>query len=475
MVRPVPAPSMLHVGSSNERRGVLLPVVLLGLVLLAGACRSEPEAPPVVTSYLEGRLTVDPSIDPTPDYAGFELLVASEDTSGAIDTLGYAVTDTSGAFRMTVWAPERGIYPLVVSRRGTVLAMTQLVVAEGDSAMLTAQFPLGNRLLRIRSTENAAWTAYLNTRAQHNDALMRVLQEGGYDAGVLRRQVVQASEILWSLRQNYPGTIGADVASAEAIVMLDGWADSLLLARAPEIEPENPSYVEVARAARRAKAREAGLDSALALVRRFQERAGDAETKAALQSEIVVAYADSMHRSEALQAAEEIQRAYAGTQWVPWAGRAIYEIEHLSPGMPAPSFTLTTLNRTPVSLAQLKGRFVVLEFYQPEDPEFQSQLPGRNALARALGGDALRFVSVSMQPDTLLNEAFIEGRDFPGLHVVAPLGLRSEIARAYNVSALPTRVLIDRQGLIVRKYVGNTLARLQDDLVALLSEPSPPA
>lgn len=449
--------------------------MLLALLAFTSACGGEKEKKPV-TSYLEGRLTVDPEIDPTPDYSGFEVLVAIQDTLDGIDTLGYAVTDTSGAFRMTVTAPERGVYPLYVSRRGTLLKEDRLAVAEGDSAMLTARFPVeANRSLRIRSKENAAWTAYTNSKAQYNTAMLRMLDEGAYDAVRARQNVSQASAILWSLRDNYAGTIGAEIAAAESVIMLDGWDDSLLVARARQVEPSNPSFVEVARAARRAQARLAGQEAALALVRELQAKATDDATKAGIASEVVVAYADSLRRDDALAAARALKADYDDTPWAAWADRAIYEIEHLMPGLPAPAFALTARDGRPVSLAGLRGRLVVLEFYRPEDPDFQRQLALRNALAAAVGEDTLQFVSVSLLPDTLLNDAFAEGRAFPGLHVIAPQGVESDVARAYNVSVLPTRVLIDRDGSIVRKYVGGTLARLQEDLVAILSETPPPA
>src|SRR5690606_8553794 len=135
-------------------------------------------------------------------------------------------------------------------------------------------------------------------------------------------------------------------------------------------------------------------------------RAVDAETKAGLQSEVVVAFSDSLRLDEAVAAARVLQEDYEDTEWATWAGRAIYEIEHLSPGKPAPAFTVQTRDGQPVSLDRLAGRLVVLEFYRPEDPAFQLQLSLRNAIAGAVGPDTLQFVSISLQPDTLLNDAF---------------------------------------------------------------------
>ena len=145
------------------------------------------------------------------------------------------------------------------------------------------------------------------------------------------------------------------------------------------------------------------------------------------------------------------------------------------PGMRAPGFTVATVEGDSVSIESLRGNPVLLEFYRPQDPEYRQQLPARNALADMVGEDRLQYVALSLEPDPDLNEAFREGREVPGRHVVLTDGLDHPMAEAYNVSVLPTRILIDREGNIVRKYVGSTLARVQEDLVRLATEQSPPA
>lgn len=252
--------------------------------------------------------------------------------------------------------------------------------------------------------------------------------------------------------------------------MLSGWNDSLALARATEIAPKNINYADVGRAVRRAQARLAGQDAAVQLIRDFQARAEDDDTRAQLQSELVVAHLDSLEYDDALAAARVLTTDFAGTPWATWADRAIYDIENLQPGMDAPAFSATASTGETVTLEGLRGRFVLLEFYQPQDEVYQREFEGRNALYDAVGADSLAIVSISVEPDTLLNEAFLEGREAPGVHVFAPEGLGNMTARSYNVNVLPTRYLIDTAGKIVGKYVGGALAALQEDLLTLLGD-----
>ncbi len=459
----------------NKQLALFLAWMGCGLALAGAACGqqeaanavSAPDAP--VRSYLTGRLTVSAEVDSVQDYRGFEVLVAL-DNEGQPDTLGYAETDSTGAFQLDVTAPRRGIYALILSRRGQILKVDELAVADGDSATVEATLPVGNRRLRIRSPENAGWMAYQNTKAQYNNNLLALVQGGQYQEDAVRKSVEQTTMIFWNMRSTFPNTMGSEVASAEAVIMLSGWNDSLALARAREIAPQNINYADVGRAARQAQARLAGQEAALQLVRDFQARAVNDDDRAQLHSELVLAHMDSLQHEAAIAEARALQAAYAGKPWARWAERAIYELENLMPGMAAPAFSVTTTTGAAVVLDSLRGRLVLLEFYQPQDQVYQREFTARNALAEEAGTDSLRIVSISLEPDPLLLEAFLEGRDAPGLHVSAPDGLQSTVARRYNVNVLPTRFLIDGDGNLVAKYVGSAMGTIQEDVLALLSK-----
>lgn len=460
----------------------MLPLLMRSLVLacsalalLLAACRNPSDSVPdaAVVSYLSGRLTVNPEVDSVRDYRGFEVLALGE-SAGSVDTLGRATTDSTGAFAMALDAPRRGVYSLLISRRGSVLNLAELVVAPGDSAVIEAQMPLApGRILRVRSYENSAWAAYKNARAQYNESLMRLLRAGTYDEERVRTAVMQTSAILWSVRENFGGTLGAEMASADAVTMLDGWDDALLLARAGEVETTNPGLVDVVRAARRAEARVRGQEAALALVRDFEGRVSDPEIRAAIHSELTVAHMDSLERSAAVEAALSLRETYPSSPWAEWAQHAVYEIEQLQPGMKAPSFVLTSRSGGAVTLDRLKGKLVLLEFFRPDDELFLRQLEARARLYDAAAG-RLAFVAVSVEPDTLLTDALYEGRYIPGTSVIAPLGLESKVAEAYNVHVLPTRVLIDAEGRIVRKFVGGDFTAIQEAVAAHLTASESP-
>ncbi len=449
-------------------------VILLLALAACSSPSSDPATPLDVTSHLSGRVAIA-------DTLGLELsdvnVLVLNNSDGVVDTLAAFAVQSDSTFGGDVPAPERGVYPLVIRIGGETIQITDLVVADGDSATVVARIP-ADRRMRIRSRENDGWMAYRNTRAQFDaqlEAARDELQDGADASQVeqrIGRAAVQTAGILWSLRENFPGTVGAELASAEAIAMLEGVDDALALERVGEIEPVNVAYATVARAARRSAARTGGQEAAISLLERMRDGAARSADAAAIQAEIVRARLDSLQKDEALAAADVLKRSYAEGEWGAWAERASYEASNLLSGMRAPAIRTQTVRGDQVSLASLNGRFVVLEFFEPGESAYSAEVEGRAALARLLEPQGVSFVSVAVGADTLLARAFFDQIPMTGARVIAKGGFDSDIAKAYNVRTTPVRYLIDRKGHLVGKYVGPSLGVLQSDLFALLAAPS---
>ncbi len=440
-------------------------VVLYSIITVTSlsCAQAEQSSPHDVQSFFEGTLKIQPDIDPSTDYRGFEVLVA-RDKEGEPDTLGYASTDSTGNFSMRVSAPSRGVYRLVISRFNQIQTTGLIAIAEGDSAMMVASFPLRGQNIRIRSEENASLHAYQNIRVQHDKALVQLVQSEAYDDQKVLNQVMQTTMILWNLQQTFPNSMGSELAAAEAIAIGGGWQDSLTVARMRQLPSSNPRYGEIARIARKSEARLRGQSATIAFLEELAERADTEIQRAEIASERIISHMDSMEYNLALTHARIMQEEFEDTQWSIWAERTIYEIQNLLPGMEAPAFTVRDVQGNSISLEDFRGKYIILEFYQPEDEIFQREIPGRNDLIHTLGDERVGIVSISMQPDTLVNEAFFEERDLIGHHVYVG-GNLSEI---YNINLLPTRYLIDPDGTLVNKYIGGAMAAIYEYMITLL-------
>jgi hypothetical protein len=454
--------------SKARTRPVSTGLLVILLAATVSACQTQAaDTDSLVVSRLSGSVTVSAEVDSIADFSGFSVIVGREGLDG-IDTLGFALTTSDGRFSTSVEAPGRGIYPLIIAREGSILHVDQIVIADGDSATLNLELPVSRRV-RIGGQENAAWIAFQNTRALHNQGLIEVLQAGEVETDRFGGQVMQASGILWGLQETFPGTLGADIAAGESIVMLEDWDDELLIERANQIRANNPSYLEVARAARRAMARLQGQEASIALLNEFRERATSRELRAALVAERAIAYIDSLDEAGARSALADLRREYRGTDWAEWAEEAEYEIENLMPGKPAPALAVRTEAGQDVSLDALRGRYVMVEFFLPESEDFHRQLDIRNALLTAYEGN-LTAISLSLQPDDAINEAFLEDRQFPGHYVVLDNGAENEIVSRYNVKVVPSRFLIGPDGRLLGRYIGDGLYAMQSDLAEHLGD-----
>lgn len=422
--------------------------------------------------HLEGTVTVSPEIDDTEDYSGFEVLVAQQTPEG-VDTLAWSITGRDGTFSTDVQAPARDLYPLVVQRRGETLASTSIVVAEGDSATFSTQLPV-ERPIRINSFENSAWAAYENTIGVHRQRIVERLQgDEEFQVDQMESNVRQTAEILWNLQDTYANTLGAAHSMAEAAILLEGWDDDAAIERARTLDVSNPRLDEVVQSVRHAVMRQEGVEPAIEFVREFMERAPDEEQRAAMQAEIARIHIEEGQQDEALAAARELRDQFPDSAWAEWADRAEYEVRNLMPGMEAPTFAAETVDEQPLDLEEMRGRPMMLEFYVPSNDLFQRQLQERNALYEGTRDSDLEFLSVSLQPDTLQNEAFFDGREIPGTHVFATEELANTLIEQYNIGALPTRVLIDSEGNIVSKYESGAIGALQDDIASLIGADFP--
>ena len=443
---------------------LLFSIAAVAVLWLVGCRRDDTST---VESHFSGRLTVSSEIDSTGDFSGFEVAVLSSDTEDDLDTLGYTVTGADGSFQMALRARERGIYPLEIRRNDRLLVRDQFALGDDDSASISVEFPMKRSMLIVRSRENGAWMAYRNTRALHNQKLAELSSDPAATLNDLRSSVLQAVEILWSLPESYPGTIGAELARAEAVIMLEGWNDSLVAIRAGAISPAEAGYTSTVQALRRSTARLHGTAAAVDTLTRRLSAITDTEISNAIRAEIVLAHLDSMHVEEAREVALELQSKTESESWKDWAASAIFEIDNLMPGMAAPNASFKDLEGRDLDLNFFFDTMVLLEFIDPRDINAVINQRSRTDLLKLSDGTNLQVITVSLSGDRAANEIYLDNRSTSEAYIVPRDGIDSDIARAYNVQTVPKRFLI-HQGKIVAKYAGTSVAGIREDILSLL-------
>jgi len=115
----------------------------------------------------------------------------------------------------------------------------------------------------------------------------------------------------------------------------------------------------------------------------------------------------------------------------------------------APDFTVTDADRT-VSLHDLKGKVVALNFWATWCPPCVEEMPSLVAMQQKLK-DQVTVLAVSVDVDEDAYHKFLKDHNVALLTVRDP-GQKSN--RLYGTFGYPETYIIDRQGIIRRKFIG---------------------
>ena len=137
-------------------------------------------------------------------------------------------------------------------------------------------------------------------------------------------------------------------------------------------------------------------------------------------------------------------------------------------GEPAPPFELTLFDGSKVSLADLRGQVVVIDFWATWCGPCRQELPTLDAYHRILGKHGLRIFAIATEDSVPMNKL----RDLFGKLTIDPV---RRIKGPYGImKGVPTNYIIDRAGVV--RY-GAAAAFDLDDLnrllVPLLNEKAP--
>ncbi|MEW6193848.1 MAG: TlpA disulfide reductase family protein [Bacteroidota bacterium] len=136
----------------------------------------------------------------------------------------------------------------------------------------------------------------------------------------------------------------------------------------------------------------------------------------------------------------------------------------------APQFSLVDLDGNNISLSQLKGKIIVLDFWATWCGPCKASFPGmQRAVNKFANDNDVKFLFISTyQTEKNKKEVvtnFITGNKYP-FHVL--LDENNEVAKSFYVTNIPTKIIIDKEGNIRFKSVG--FSGTTEHLVAEISE-----
>jgi len=125
----------------------------------------------------------------------------------------------------------------------------------------------------------------------------------------------------------------------------------------------------------------------------------------------------------------------------------------------APDFTLKTLDGQEITLSQLKGKVVLLDFWATWCGPCRESIPHLIHLYNRYRGNGFELIGMDVDKgDVDTVRRFVKSMDIPYPVVVAP----DDVARSYRVSGIPETVLIDKEGTIRERMVGFSSTIVQE-------------
>jgi len=118
---------------------------------------------------------------------------------------------------------------------------------------------------------------------------------------------------------------------------------------------------------------------------------------------------------------------------------------------PAPDVSMRTLDGKPFALAALKGQVVVLDFWASWCAPCRKSFPFLDALQTKHASDGLRVVGLTLEDDDEAVSGFLES--IPVNFTIAR-DPSEKAGESFGVVAMPTTILIDREGNVAARFEG---------------------
>jgi peroxiredoxin len=120
-------------------------------------------------------------------------------------------------------------------------------------------------------------------------------------------------------------------------------------------------------------------------------------------------------------------------------------------GAEAPDFTLDGMDGKPVTLSDLKGSVVVLDFWATWCGPCVVAMPHLDKVYQDLKGDGLKVYAVNLREGPEKVKDFMETK---GLSLPVLYDKEGEVAKQYGVQGIPTQVVVGKDGTVKKVIVG---------------------
>lgn len=145
--------------------------------------------------------------------------------------------------------------------------------------------------------------------------------------------------------------------------------------------------------------------------------------------------------------------------------KKIEEMEQVNVGGMAPNFKLMTPEGKELSLYNLRGHIVLLDFWASWCGPCLAEVPNLKAIYEKYHAKGLEILGVSLDEKEAAWKGAIERKALTWKHVSSLKGWKCPVAGRFKVTGIPRMYIIDAQGKIIAQDLrGEKLAKKMDEL-----------